>query len=239
MFSYSDIIKYKDTLGIEVAILLATSCFTVKNRANVIPVLIKEYISNSSISDTDADGKTIYSPEIIYLAEKVREAVFTNVYTVGFPLTLVAMKELKAGLDTQLWMKLSRTRHLPTSTVPMETNQFSESKPYFTENTPRYISGFDHFSQTYGHVTDKLLSRIDDFHPDLVYSVIEAEYSDILSKDHILSHVEKELVTVAAIYSLDTPDQLFSHVRACKRLGISQSVIDAAIQLSNEIKTLP
>ncbi|OMJ27235.1 hypothetical protein AYI69_g3331 [Smittium culicis] len=106
------------------------------------------------------------------------------------------------------------------------------------ENSPRYNKGHDHFVRTYGRVSTKLLNRIDSFHPDLVYSILECVYSDILSNDAILSDSESEIITVAAICILDTPEQLFSHVRGAKRLGVADTAIDAILELSREIKNI-
>ncbi|OMJ09652.1 hypothetical protein AYI70_g10803 [Smittium culicis] len=83
-----------------------------------------------------------------------------------------------------------------------------------------------------------MTTSLDSFHPDLVYSIIECVYSDILSNDAILSDTESEIITVAAICILDTPEQLFSHVRGAKRLGVAETSIEAILELSREIKNI-
>jgi len=82
----------------------------------------------------------------------------------------------------------------------------------------------------YGPVYGKMIARMRGFHPDLADWILEDGYGKVLSRP-ILSIVERELLVVAVLGTLEVPAQLESHRRGAERVGAAPGQIRAMLRL--------
>lgn len=82
----------------------------------------------------------------------------------------------------------------------------------------------------YGEVYGKMIARMRGFHPDLAAWILEDGYGKVLSRP-VLTVVERELLIVAVLATLDVPAQLKSHVLGAGRVGATRAQIDAMLAL--------
>jgi len=83
----------------------------------------------------------------------------------------------------------------------------------------------------YGPVYRRMIDRMRRFHPDLATWILEDGYGKVLSRP-VLSTVERELLVVAVLATLDVPAQLKSHELGARRVGADAGQIAAMLRLS-------
>ena len=83
----------------------------------------------------------------------------------------------------------------------------------------------------YGPVYEKMIARMRRFHPDLADWILEDGYGKVLARP-VLSSVERELLVVAVLGTLDVPAQLKSHELGARRVGADPRQLRAMLRLS-------
>jgi len=83
----------------------------------------------------------------------------------------------------------------------------------------------------YGPVYGKMIERMRRFHPDLADWILEDGYGKVLSRP-VLTTVERELLVVAVLATLDVPAQLKSHQLGARRVGADEGQIRAMLRLA-------
>ncbi|OMJ27236.1 hypothetical protein AYI69_g3332 [Smittium culicis] len=114
--NFDFISKYYPTLGHETATLVAVSCFTANNKPELLSGLINKIIECQCVDMSATEPNSteyLKKTQLLTLIEKARETIFKNVFTVGLPLVLVAIKELMNSLSPEIKSMLNNTRYLP------------------------------------------------------------------------------------------------------------------------------
>jgi 4-carboxymuconolactone decarboxylase len=81
----------------------------------------------------------------------------------------------------------------------------------------------------YGPVYDRMIAKMDGFHPDLARWILEDGYGKVLSRP-VLSARERELLVVAVLSVMDVPAQLESHRRGALRVGAAEAEVSAMLR---------
>ena len=104
----------------------------------------------------------------------------------------------------------------------------SEENPNETLN--RRTRGRRTFDAVYGDRAGNILGKIRRLHPELPDVVLDDAYGRILSRDHWLTLVERELLAIAILGSLGSLEApLLGHMRAARSLGATQEAVAAAV----------
>jgi len=82
----------------------------------------------------------------------------------------------------------------------------------------------------YGPVYGRMIARMRRFHPDLADWILEDGYGKVLSRP-VLSTLERELLVVAVLATLNVPAQLKSHELGARRVGADEGQIRAMRRL--------
>jgi len=83
----------------------------------------------------------------------------------------------------------------------------------------------------YGPVYGKMIERMRRFHPDLADWILEDGYGKVLSRP-VLTTMERELLVVAVLATLNVPAQLKSHELGARRVGADEGQIRAMLRLA-------
>jgi 4-carboxymuconolactone decarboxylase len=83
----------------------------------------------------------------------------------------------------------------------------------------------------YGPVYRKMIARMRGFHPDLADWILEDGYGRVLARPG-LSILERELLVVAVLGTLNVPAQLKSHQLGAQRVGAVPAQLAAMLRLS-------
>lgn len=83
----------------------------------------------------------------------------------------------------------------------------------------------------YGPVYGKMIARMRRFHPDLAEWILEDGYGKVLARPG-LSVLERELLVVAVLGTLNVPAQLKSHELGARRVGADPGQVAAMLRLS-------
>jgi alkylhydroperoxidase/carboxymuconolactone decarboxylase family protein YurZ len=83
----------------------------------------------------------------------------------------------------------------------------------------------------YGPVYRKMIDRMQGFHPDLATWILEDGYGKVLSRP-VLSTMERELLVVAVLATLNVPAQLKSHELGARRVGADAGQVRAMMRLA-------
>jgi alkylhydroperoxidase/carboxymuconolactone decarboxylase family protein YurZ len=76
-----------------------------------------------------------------------------------------------------------------------------------------------------------MIDRMRRFHPELATWILEDGYGKVLSRP-VLSTMERELLVVAVLATMDVQAQLKSHELGARRVGANPGQIGAMLRLS-------
>ena len=134
----------------------------------------------------------------------VEEALLQSYLFVGYPVALNALT---------LWRELSG-RPAPAAA--------GEDWTLWTERGPEVCR------RVYGDRYEELLENVRAVHPDMERWMVAEGYGKVLGRKG-LELKERELCIVALLAVLDTPRQLYSHLRGAHAVGASEGEIEAAL----------
>lgn len=138
--------------------------------------------------------------------EKIYEAVLQSYLLAGFPSALVTLKILNEFFQ-----------------VPLIKNNNSNKINY-------YEIGRKNLVKVYGNKTDRLLSNIKSFSPEMSFWLVEEGYGKVFSRKS-LSIRERELGFCTILIALKFEDQLISHLLGAMRNNVSLSELKELIEL--------
>lgn len=95
------------------------------------------------------------------------------------------------------------------------------------------------FGKVYGSVAEKLLLRLDSYHPRLKSTILNS-YGQILADFSVLDEIETETCLIAALIvqgGLVEERQGFSHKRALISFGMKEEQLSGIIQLAKKVQT--
>lgn len=131
--------------------------------------------------------------------EKIREACLQTYLFAGFPKTLNALMTI-AEVAAQF-------------NIPLRT-KLSEPEKLYVER------GKELFKKVYRNNTEKLLEKTNIVSPELSRWMIVEGYGKTLSRIE-LDIKTRELCIIAAISVIDTPTQLYSHIKGALNVGVT------------------
>jgi 4-carboxymuconolactone decarboxylase len=134
----------------------------------------------------------------------VEEALLQSYLFVGYPVALNALA---------LWRELSG-RPAPTGVV--------EDPMLWARR------GAEVLRRVYGGQYDDVRANVRALHPDMEMWMVSEGYGKVLGREG-LDLVERELCVVALLAVLDTPRQLYSHLRGARNVGAADLEIEDAL----------
>jgi len=128
---------------------------------------------------------------------KIYEALLQNYLFAGYPSAIISLKQLKKYYPSKRLSKVA------------DMNLYHFRK-----------RGIKNCKKVYGDKSEKLISNIKEFSPDLAEWLILEGYGKVLGREG-LSFKERELCVVAVLSVLGFKDQLYSHINGAFRTGAS------------------
>ena len=144
----------------------------------------------------------------------VEEALLQSYLFVGYPVALQAIG---------MW------RERTGNSAPAEAN---EEDP--RDWRPR---GEAVCAEVYGGQYERLRANIARLHPDMERWMLEEGYGKVLGRPGLDLKV-RELCIVAVLVGLDTPQQLYSHLRGALNVGASMEEVETAVEIACTQATL-
>ena len=138
--------------------------------------------------------------------KKIYEALLQNYLFAGYPSAILSLKELK---EKYPYKKLGKA-------ADMNLYHFRKI-------------GVTNCQRVYGEKSEKLISNIKEFSPDLAEWLVLEGYGKVLGRKG-LSLKERELSIVAVLTVLGFEDQLYSHINGAFRAGASILEIGKVIE---------
>ncbi|PVV00710.1 hypothetical protein BB560_004896 [Smittium megazygosporum] len=173
----------------------------------------------------DSVGEAIYSSLPKTGSRVVQHLELNSESGTGKPKFVIKSPEASADLKTENGIVASSDSS-SSDAIIAEFEEYQQA---------RMMQGKEYFGHVYGKVADKLLNNIHSFHPDMDYIVLANGYGDGFARETLVSKIELELAAVASLTVLNTPVQLFSHIRGAKLVGAPKNILDATIALSREL----
>ena len=128
---------------------------------------------------------------------KIYEALLQNYLFTGYPSAIISLKQLKEYYPSKRLSKVA------------DMNLYHFRK-----------RGIKNCRKVYGDKSEKLISNIKEFSPDLAEWLILEGYGKVLGREG-LSFKERELCVVAVLSVLGFEDQLYSHINGAFRARAS------------------
>jgi 4-carboxymuconolactone decarboxylase len=138
--------------------------------------------------------------------KKIYEALLQNYLFAGYPSAILSLKKLK---EKYPYKKLGKA-------ADMNLYHFRKI-------------GVTNCQRVYGEKSEKLISNIKEFSPDLAEWLVLEGYGKVLGRKG-LSLKERELSIVAVLTVLGFEDQLYSHINGAFRAGASILEIGKVIE---------
>jgi 4-carboxymuconolactone decarboxylase len=91
--------------------------------------------------------------------------------------------------------------------------------------------------QVYGGQYDRLRANIARLHPDMERWMLEEGYGKVLGRPGLDLKV-RELCVIALLVGLDTPQQLYSHLRGALNVGATMEEVETAVEIACTQATL-
>ena len=91
--------------------------------------------------------------------------------------------------------------------------------------------------QVYGGQYDRLRANIARLHPDMERWMLEEGYGKVLGRPGLDLKV-RELCVIAVLVGLDTPQQLYSHLRGALNVGATMEEVETAVEIACTQATL-
>lgn len=142
----------------------------------------------------------------------VEEALLQSYLFVGYPVALNALA---------LWRELSG-RPAPTGVV--------DDAALWARR------GAEVLRRVYGGQYDDVRANVRALHPDMERWMVSEGYGKVLGREG-LDLVERELCVVALLAVLDTPRQLYSHLRGARNVGAADGEIEDALAAAKPFAT--
>jgi len=137
---------------------------------------------------------------------KIYEALLQNYLFAGYPSAIISLKQLKEYYPSK---RLSKA-------ADMNLYHFRKR-------------GIKNCRKVYGNKSEKLISNVKEFSPDLAEWLVLEGYGKVLGKEG-LSFKERELCVVAVLTVLGFEEQLYSHINGAYRSGITLTEMWNAIK---------
>jgi 4-carboxymuconolactone decarboxylase len=163
--------------------------------------------ASAVLRNDDAFNKliTIAKSKRIPFAE-IYEALLQIYLFAGYPSAILALKQLKENYPVK---RLSKA-------ADMNLYHFRKS-------------GINNCKKVYGEKSEKLISNIKEFSPDLAEWLVLEGYGKVLGREG-LSFKQRELCVVAVLSVLGFEDQLYSHINGAFRARASIEEIRNVIE---------
>ncbi|KAI8821300.1 uncharacterized protein EV422DRAFT_527593 [Fimicolochytrium jonesii] len=211
----------------------------VSERTAVLSLGCRYAVLCASLSS--ANIPTAFAPALDALAEiavdekeravclrKGREAVYKSYTVAGMPKTINGLSELRSGAIAR-WPSSAATFDEP---LPEDQTGSTEQQ--------RAERGQVLFNEVYGRTAQRLTDILGSLHPRLLSVIVTDAYGKILADTGVLGLEETELVMVGALKVQGGPvaKQVESHRRGAVRMGASQSHVEAAEYIADEVVRL-
>ncbi len=144
----------------------------------------------------------------------VEEALLQSYLFVGYPVALQALG---------MWRE--RTGHE------------AAAEPANEDRTTWRARGEAVCSQVYAGQYDRLRANIARLHPDMERWMLEEGYGKVLGRPGLDLKV-RELCVVAVLVGLDTPQQLYSHLRGALNVGATPEEVETTVEIACTQATL-
>ena len=137
--------------------------------------------------------------------EDLQETTLQVFLFAGYPRTIVAFESLAAAAPS----------YAPPPAEP--------DRPDLDER------GRELFARIYGPHAERVLSHLQELHPDFQRYVVRDAYGQVLARP-FLPVEERELLAVAMLGAMRLPRQLRAHVRGALNVGASADQIETALE---------
>ncbi len=94
--------------------------------------------------------------------------------------------------------------------------------------------GLKALARVYGNQTDRLLSELQELHPEVAGLIVENAYGKIISRKG-LTLQERELINVVVLTIQRLERQLYSHIRGAMRVGLKARTLEMVLRETNEL----
>jgi 4-carboxymuconolactone decarboxylase len=142
--------------------------------------------------------------------KQIEEALLQSYLFLGYPVALQALA---------VWRERAGPATGPAA--PADLELWSER-------------GAEVCARVYGGQYERLRENIAALHPDVERWMITEGYGKVLGREG-LDLLTRELCIVAILSGLDTPQQLYSHLRGALNVGASKPDVDEALRIAGEL----
>jgi 4-carboxymuconolactone decarboxylase len=144
----------------------------------------------------------------------VEEALLQSYLFVGYPVALQALG---------MWRE--------------RTGNEAAAEPTADEPGQWRVRGERVCEQVYGGQYDRLRANIAKLHPDMERWMLEEGYGKVLGRPGLDLKV-RELCIIAVLVGLDTPQQLYSHLRGALNVGATPEEVETTVEIACTQATL-
>jgi 4-carboxymuconolactone decarboxylase len=145
---------------------------------------------------------------------EVEEALLQSFLFVGYPVALQALA---------MWRE--------------RTGNEAPAEPTAEDATEWRARGETVCSQVYAGQYERLRANIARLHPDMERWMLEEGYGKVLGRSGLDLKV-RELCVIAVLVGLDTPQQLYSHLRGALNVGATPEEVETALEIACTQATL-
>jgi 4-carboxymuconolactone decarboxylase len=144
----------------------------------------------------------------------VEEALLQSYLFVGYPVALQALG---------MWRE--------------RTGNQASAQPSADDPTEWRSRGEEVCEKVYGGQYDRLRANIARLHPDMERWMLAEGYGKVLARPGLDLKV-RELCIIAVLVGLDTPQQLYSHLRGALNVGATSEEVETAVEIACTQATL-
>lgn len=160
--------------------------------------------------------KTVLSEQMQFVA-KAKETILKSSVIIGIPKAINALKIIRDNTPASLVVKIRNS----------DREDYFISQDTIRKHSHKNIEqGLNHWDMTYNKVSDRIISDLNSFYPDLWQFIVDDVYGDILSFDKIVDAKLTSLIVICDLIPLDVNPQLRGHLRGALNVGWDKETIE-------------
>ncbi|KAH7920912.1 hypothetical protein BV22DRAFT_1039276 [Leucogyrophana mollusca] len=188
---------------------VAAIAFSASNRPDAVPLVLQYAFK-------DLDTLSAPDEDYMFVARKIRDAIFKSGMISGFPKAINALAAL----------------HVVTPEKYRDTGPLRDTT---LSNAEVARQGQEFFDQTYGETASTVQPFLRAIYPDLEFYVTSFAYGYGYAFMKVTSPMETSFAMISALIATDTPRQIEWHLSGAVRNGATVGEVKAVRAISIEI----